>query len=56
MVRSRPGRALYTTIRAIEAAAAVAQRPLSAAETAELETLKRQTYARFQAAHPDVGP
>ena len=48
--------ALYAEIRAIEEAAAAAQRPLSAAETAKLETLKRQTYARFQAAHPDVGP
>ena len=51
-----PLSALYAQIRAIEEAAAAAQRPLSPAEKAHLEALKRQTYARFQAMYPDSGP
>jgi hypothetical protein len=48
--------ALYAKIRAIEERAVAAQRALSPVETAKLGALKRQTYAQFQAAHPDVGP
>ncbi len=48
--------ALYKTMNAIEDAAKAEDRPLTEEEYASRAEMRRQTYAMFQAAHPDDMP